>query len=361
MPLFSFLLASSHHHPSMNYHYIFLLLLVVLSAYSESPQYANLPDPPPIGGTVYPDSSSAQLGVLAPVLPQNEVYRIALPQNEVYKIAPPQIEVVLTPSGVFNNVIVNCQLFNGVKNTVGSLLNLEDKSFKFLTSTLILGGKRLVWTIRILLKSLQHVLKMYTWSLSENLASVQFRCRLIGLLLKQSLFRKHDFAILVHKACHDYQNLCFWPLNAFLKYKKDSHTYIKKELGKSTRYQFLGGGKALLFSSDELLAYASTDLLEQQYQFLRCVKKNQKNLVLNDGDLLCSVPLNILAPKLTLKTAKELVNLHDMYMPSKILLKDAQTLLENHKCETCEDLLAVFRVLVLPQFKLVFLLTCLIK
>src|ERR1700685_3542801 len=174
MPLFSFLLASSHHHPSMNYHYIFLLLLVVLSAYSESPQHANLPDPPPIGVTVYPDSSSAQLGVLAPVLPQNEVYRIAppqnkvykiappqnevykiaLPQNEVYKIAPPQIEVVLTPSGVFNNVIVNYQLFNGVKNTVGSLLNLGDKSFKFLTSTLIHGGKKLVWTIRILLESL---------------------------------------------------------------------------------------------------------------------------------------------------------------------------------------------------------------
>ena len=31
-----------------------------------------------------------------------------------------------------------------------------------------------------------------------------------------------------------------------------------------------------------------------------------------------------------------------MYMPSKILLKNAQILLENHKCETCPDLLAVF-------------------
>jgi hypothetical protein len=46
-------------------------------------------------------------------------------------------------------------------------------------------------------------------------------------------------------------------------------SHIKKELAeKSTRYQFLGGGKALLFSSDELLAYASTDFLEQHYQFL---------------------------------------------------------------------------------------------
>src|ERR1700683_188373 len=345
MPLFSFLLASSHHHPSMNYHYIFLLLLVVLSAYSESPQHANLPDPPPIGVTVYPDSSSAQLGVLAPVQPQNEVYRIAPPQNEVYEIAPPQIEVVLTPSGVFNNVMVNCQLFNGVKNTVGSLLNLGDKSFKFLTSTLIHGGKKLVWTIRILLESLQHVLKMYTWSLSENQASVQFRCRLIGLLLKQSLFRKHDFAILVHRVYHDYQNLCFWHLNFFSKYRSNSYTHIKEELTeKSTGYQFFGGGKALLFSSDELLPYASTDLLEQHYQFVQCVKKNQKQgLVLNDGDVLCNVPLNILAPKLTLKAAKEIVNLHDMYMPSKILLRNAQIWLKYNKGQNCEDLLSVFK------------------
>jgi hypothetical protein len=55
------------------------------------------------------------------------------------------------------------------------------------------------------------------------------------------------------------------------------------------------------------------------------------------------VPLNILSPKLTLKTAKEIVNLHDMYMPSKILLKNAQILLKEHKCQNCEDLLAVFR------------------
>src|SRR6202167_717083 len=66
-------------------------------------------------------------------------------------------------------------------------------------------------------------------------------------------------------------------------------------------------------------------------------------MVFNDGDLLCNVPLNVLAPKLTLKAAKALANLHDMYMPSKIQLKNAQILLENHKCKTCPDLLAVFQ------------------
>src|ERR1700727_3933414 len=173
-----------------------------------------------------------------------------------------------------------------------SVLDFGVKSFKFFISTLMYDAEKFAWSIRILLESLQHVLQMCTWSLSENQVSVQFRCRLIGLLLKQSLFRKHDFAILVHRVYHDYQNLCFWHLNLFSKYRSNSYTHIKEELTeKSTRYQFFGGGKALLFSSDELLPYASTDLLEQHYQFIQCVKKNQKqDLVLNDGDVLCNVP-----------------------------------------------------------------------
>ena len=54
-------------------------------------------------------------------------------------------------------------------------------SFNILTSTLIHGGEKLGLTIRILLESLWHVLKMYTWSLSENQAAIQFTCRLANL------------------------------------------------------------------------------------------------------------------------------------------------------------------------------------
>ena len=205
----------------MKFYYFSLLLLVVLSAYSESPQPSKSPDsfdPTPV--TVCPNSSSVQLGVLAPVLPQNEVYRSVLPQTEVYKTVLPQ-------NGVFKIVAVNCQLSNRVKTTINFVLNLGDKSFNILTSTLTHGGENLVWTIRILLESLQHVLKMYTWSLSENQASIQFRCKLIGLLLKQFLFRKYDFALLIHRVYHDYQNLHFWHLNFFSNYRNDSHRHIK--------------------------------------------------------------------------------------------------------------------------------------
>ena len=361
----------------MNYSYIFLLLLVVLSAQFESPQYAK---PPTIEAIVYPNSSFSQLGILAPVRPHNEVYKTPPPHHEVYKTIPPHIEVskiilphnevskttlpqnevykitlpqnkaklnktVLPQTGVFKIDAVNCQISDSVKMIMNFLLNLQVKSFNNLSSALIHSGEILVWTVRILLESLQHVLKMYTWSLFENQASVQFRCRIVGLFLKQSLFRKHDFDIAVYRLYCNHQNGCFQHLGSVSKYRNDSHAPITEEYTeKSTRCQFHGGGKALLFSSDELLPYSSTDLHEQQYQFRHGVKKIQnESLVLDDGDVLCNVPLKILAPKLTLKVAKELANLHDMYMPSKILLKNAQILLVNHKCETCGNISAVFR------------------
>jgi hypothetical protein len=97
---FSLLFSSSHHHPMMISNYLFLLLLVVLSAHPESPQHVNPPYPFAIAVAVYPNSSSAKLGVFTPVWPQNkvfinppqyEVYRNALPQNEVFETALPQL------------------------------------------------------------------------------------------------------------------------------------------------------------------------------------------------------------------------------------------------------------------------------
>ena len=123
----------------MNLCYSILLLLLVLSGFSESLQHTK---PPDFLHTTRVVCDSSQLGVLAPVLPQNEVYRIIPPHNEVYKPTPPQNEVYkpimpqnkaltssevlkLTPSGVFNYflplnrvfqiIATNCQLFNNMK------------------------------------------------------------------------------------------------------------------------------------------------------------------------------------------------------------------------------------------------------
>ena len=353
---------------------------MVLSAYTESPQHVNPPYSFPIAVAVYPNSSSAHLGVFTPVRPQNEVsinppqyevsinppqyevsinlsqyeVSIILPQYEVYKIALPQngvFETILPQPEGFEIAPVNCQLFNRVKNIISYVLNFSVNGIKQLTSAVTHHGEKSGWAIRILLECLQHVLKMYTWSLSENQASIHFKCRLTGLLLKKSLFRKHDFAAWVYRLYQCYQNLVFQHLKIFLAYRFGSCAQIREEHSKiSNQFHFYGGGKSLIFSSNELLPYALVDLQEQQYQFLQCVKKdNKQSIVLGDGDILCSVPLNILTPKLTLKTAKELALLHGMYMHSKILLKNAQSLLQDHKCHTCDDLLAVFKPYKVPS------------
>ena len=241
---------------------------MVLSTYSESPQQGKPPDSlDSTSVAVCPNSSSDPLGVLAPVLPQswvfgsvhpqnmilhqNEVpkswvFEIVLPQSEMYKAIVPQNEA-------FNSLIINCHLSDCVKNIINSPLNIGVKIFRKLAH----GGEKLGWSIRILLECFQHILEMYAWSSSENHASIQLRCRLLGLMLKQSIFRKHDFAAYVCRIYQDHHNLCFWHLKIF---SNDSCGYRRKEISETNRSEFYSGGKALVFSSDELSPYASADL-----------------------------------------------------------------------------------------------------
>src|SRR5882762_1306894 len=152
----------------MNFYYMFLLLLVVLSAYSESPQQGEPPDPLDLTVVaVCPNSSSDSLGVLAPVLSQNEMsgsvlfQNRVLPWNEVYRnIVLPQSEMfgsqnevyisVLLQVGIFIVVIVSWQLFSEVKAIIDFV---GVNSIKNLTSTLVNGVEKMGWTIRILLES----------------------------------------------------------------------------------------------------------------------------------------------------------------------------------------------------------------
>jgi hypothetical protein len=64
--------------------------------------------------------------------------------------------------------------------------------------------------------------------------------------------------------------------------------------------------------------------------------------VLNNDTILCKVPLDILAPKLTLKSVKNISIMHNLFMPSKILLKNAQILFQDHKCQ-CGEFLSAFK------------------
>jgi hypothetical protein len=89
--------------------------------------------------------------------------------------------------------------------------------------------------------------------------------------------------------------------------------------------------------------FTSTNLYNQQYQFVQCIKINDTQIpALNNDMILCKVPLDVLAPKLTLKSVKNICKLHNLFMPSRILLKNAQISLQDHKCQ-CSEFLSVFK------------------
>jgi hypothetical protein len=114
---------------------------------------------------------------------------------------------------------------------------------------------------------------------------------------------------------------------------------VDESLKMPSTYKFYGGDPSLVFLLDELLPYASTDLHEKQYKFLQCVKTAH---IANKTTVLCTVPLSILAPKLTMKCIKDLATLHQIYMPSKTLAKNAQMLLQNHQCHKCDSYICLF-------------------
>ena len=129
-----------HHHPLMNFYHISLLLLVVLSAYSGSPQHAKPLDSPNPIRVINSTSSSTQLGVLAPGLPQNEVFRIVLPQNGVFFL--PQNEMftsTLPPNGVLKTVQLQNEVFKPVTAHCQMFCNLK------ISPDFALGLCYLVW------------------------------------------------------------------------------------------------------------------------------------------------------------------------------------------------------------------------
>jgi len=191
----------------------------------------------------------------------------------------------------------------------------------------------------------QHILKMYAWLLAENKISVEFRCKLIQLFLKRSLFRRHDFSAMVDKLRCSVQKWHTMNLGGVSSYSKGlDHEMPHNSPEMPIKYQFYGGGPSLVFASDELLPYTSSNLDEMQYKFVRCVKTEDKHTLISEvkNTVLCDVPLRVLAPKLTVKCIKEIVSLHQMFMLARISVRDAQMLLQEHKCEKCDEFVCLF-------------------
>ena len=88
-----------------------------------------------------------------------------------------------------------------------------------------------------------------------------------------------------------------------------------------------------------LLTYkkSSTNFFDVSIQ-----KTNKPISLITKKKVLCVVPLNILAPKLTMKCIKDLAALHQIFIPSKTLVENARILLQDHNCHECESYICLF-------------------
>jgi len=88
------------------------------------------------------------------------------------------------------------------------LLNIEDKIMELFYLNCD------TWCRRISLKNSNFVemSSVHFEHVYMVFASIQFKCRLIRLMLKQFFFRKHDFAAWVHQIHYDHQGWHFWQL-----------------------------------------------------------------------------------------------------------------------------------------------------
>jgi hypothetical protein len=307
---------------------------------------------------------SAPLWVpLASGLPQNEVLELGmnipaplwvplasgLPQNEVLELGmniPAPLWVFMASGLPQDEVSRNILSLEIIMSWLNPILTLRVKSFQKLASPLLYGGKTLVWTFRNIPECLQHALRMYAWLLAENKKSVKFQCRLIALFLRQSFFHRHDFSAMVDKLDCSVQWWHTDNLGRISSCRKDlDHKILNEPPEMPIKYEFHGGGPSLVFSLDELSPYASINLNEMQYKFVKCVKTTDKHTYNSEVEsaVLCTVPLNILAPKLTMKCIKDLASLHQIFIPARTLVKDAQMLLQEHKCDKCDDFICLFK------------------
>jgi hypothetical protein len=74
--------------------------------------------------------------------------------------------------------------------------------------------------------------------------------------------------------------------------KSVKYDVADESLKMPSTYKYFGVGALLIFSSDELLPYTSTNLDEKQYKFVQCIKTEYKQFHITDdtwgsGSLLC--------------------------------------------------------------------------
>jgi hypothetical protein len=162
------------------------------------------------------------------------------------------------------------------------------------------------------------------------------------------MFLKHDFAAYVYKVVSSADTLPFHFVFGLNNHRPtvsspilDGHT--SDSTAQTTKYEYIGGGRRLVFSSEELDQYTLTNMVEKQYKFIHCLSKDKAQARTSSDStlIICDIPISVLAPRLTFKHIKELALLHSVHISARLKVSNAQMLLQSHVCQTCGLFVAI--------------------
>jgi hypothetical protein len=195
------------------------------------------------------------------------------------------------------------------------------------------------------------------------------KCLFVKMKLQQNLFRKHDFKVYlrsinliptvengavilfafmflhftVFTVIIYYLSAVTWKL---LRICKTKNTKFNAEI----RFACIGGGKANIFSYDELMPEATSDNMHSnsaQFKFVSYMLKNEA-LLLDTAEnvyVVMDYPFEQLTPKLTITDLKIIAANHSIFVHSKMNHISIQTAIQNHVCSNCSTYTSVFKLI----------------
>ena len=225
------------------------------------------------------------------------------------------------------------------------------------------------------------LLRLFTIISQRDLLSV--KCQELHLRLKRNMLRSHDFAALMKRigGCSTILNfanyivyfIIFHHVSA-LQYFKFSIKITKKwcimilalsvvfflELDlpgfKPTQIfsphndlvaknEILGGGPAGIFSAEKLSEFAINEVNPGGvYKYSNYVPESDVHMLqsIKSPTLLCKMPLTELISHLSIPNLRLIAQCHNITIHSKSKSLEIQSIIESHKCKSCEEYVEIF-------------------
>jgi hypothetical protein len=226
------------------------------------------------------------------------------------------------------------------------------------------------------------LLRLFDIISQRDLPSV--KCQELGLRLKRNILRSHDFAALIKRidGCSTILNFAKYIVYLIIFHHASALQYFKFSI-KITRNwcimiltlsvvffleldlpgfkptqsfdqrndlviknEILGGGPAGIFSAENLSSFAINEVNPGGiYKYSDYVPESDVHTLqsIKSPTLLCKMPLTELISHLSIPNLKFIAQCHNIKIHSKSKSLEIQSIIESHKCKTCEEYVEIFQ------------------